>query len=159
VHQPLRTQHCRLAIAALAFLVANLLHGADHIRQELAGVDIEVFIGGGLLTAAAVAIVIATWRRHPRAPLLATVVGLAAAILVAASHIPPHWSVLSDSYTNDIHPDAASWAVMLLEIAAALLLALVGGYELGLQAKHAHGRAESADGRPAARVGLAEIRE
>ena len=159
MHQPLRTQHPRLGLAALAFLSANLLHGADHIRQDLAGVDFEVFVGGGLLTAAAVAIVIATRRRHPRAALLATVVGLTAAVLVAASHIPPHWSALSDSYTTDIHPDAASWAVMLLEIAAALFLALVGAYELRSQAQHAHGRAATADGKPTARVGLLEVHE
>jgi Protein of unknown function (DUF2867) len=30
VHQPPRTQHPRLAITALTFLAANLLHGADH---------------------------------------------------------------------------------------------------------------------------------
>ena len=41
-----RTHHARLAVAAVVFLAANLLHGADHIRQDLAGVDIEVFIGG-----------------------------------------------------------------------------------------------------------------
>jgi hypothetical protein len=115
-----------LAIAAIAYLAANLLHGVDHIRQELAGVNVAIGAGGAMLTAAGVAAVIVALRHDPRTPLIATFVGLAAAILVAASHIAPHWSVLSDSYIDDVHPDALSWVVVLLEIAAAALLGLVG---------------------------------
>src|SRR5438309_8285695 len=103
-----------LAIAAVTFLVANLLHGADHVRQGLAGVDTEVLVGGGMLTAAAVAVYIFALRRDPRAPLIATLVGFSAAVLVAASHIAPHWSALSDSYVDDMPPDALAWAVMRL---------------------------------------------
>jgi hypothetical protein len=79
-----------LAIAATPFLAANLLHGADHVRQHLAGVDIEVFLGGGLLTVVAVVVFLAARRRHPQAPVLAVYVGFVAAVLVAASHIAPH---------------------------------------------------------------------
>jgi hypothetical protein len=117
-----------LVIAAGVFLAANLLHGADHMRQHLAGVDTEVMVGGALLTAAAVAVFIAVLRRAERAPLFATVVGFAAAILVLQAHVAPHWSALSDSYVDDIHPDALSWAVMLLEVAAAFVLGVVGLY-------------------------------
>jgi hypothetical protein len=126
MHQPRRIGRDWLAIAAAAFLAANLLHGADHIRQHLAGVGTEVAVAGGLLTAAAVAVVVLALRRHPRAPLLATIVGFEAAVGVAASHVAPHWGALSDSYIDDIHPDALSWAVMLLEIGAGCLLGLVG---------------------------------
>jgi hypothetical protein len=49
---------------------------------------------------------------------------------VAAAHIAPHWSVLSLSYSDDIHPDALSWAVMLLEVATAFLLGVVGALTL-----------------------------
>src|SRR3954471_9802007 len=101
-----------LAIAAIAYLAANLLHGADHIRQELAGVNVAIATGGAMLTAAGGAVVIVALRHDPRTPLVATVVGFAAAILVAASHIAPHWGVLSDSYVDDVHPDALSWLVV-----------------------------------------------
>lgn len=119
-----------LGIAAIAYLVANLLHGADHLRQHLAGVDVQVLIGGFMLTAAGGAVVIATWRHHSYAPLLATVVGFSAAALVAASHIAPYWSVLSDSYINQIHPDALSWVVVLLEIASGAVLGVAGVYSM-----------------------------
>lgn len=36
MHKPAGTERSRLAGAAVAFLAANLLHGADHIRQHLA---------------------------------------------------------------------------------------------------------------------------
>jgi hypothetical protein len=62
-----------LAIAAIAYLVANLFHGADHIRQELAGVNVVIAAGGAMLTAAGVAAVIVALRHDPRMPLVATV--------------------------------------------------------------------------------------
>ena len=115
-----------LAIAAAAYLAANLLHGADHLRQHLAGLDVAVKIGGALLTMGAVATFA---RRHdPRAPLLAIAVGFSSAALVVASHLTPHWSVLSDSYIDDVHPDALSWAVVLVEIGTAFLLGVAGLY-------------------------------
>jgi hypothetical protein len=120
-----------LPIAAIAFLAANLLHGADHLRQGLAGVDVAVKVGGALLTVAAIEVF--RRRRDARAPVLATVVGFTAAILVAASHVAPHWSMLSDSYVDDVHPDPLSWAVMLLEVAAASLLGVVGALALRAQ--------------------------
>jgi hypothetical protein len=127
-----------LALAAIAYLAANLLHGADHLRQELAGVNVAVAAGGAMLTAAGVAAVIIALRHDPRTPLVATVVGFTAAILVAGSHLAPHWSVLSDSYVDDIHPDAVSWVVVSLEIAAALLLGAVGLYRMTSQQRAQH---------------------
>jgi hypothetical protein len=150
MHRPLRIGRDWLAIAATAFLAANLLHGADHIRQHLAGVDWEVFVIGSMLTAAAVVVHRVTLRRSPRAPLIATVVGFAAAVLVAAGHIAPHWSALSDSYINDIHPDALAWTVMLLEVAAGFLLGVAG--VLGLRA-----RARGADDGRALTDGLERV--
>ncbi len=124
--QSLRSGRDWLLIAAGAFLGANLLHGADHMRQHLAGVDTEVLVGGALLTVSAAAVFVAAQRRSQRAPLLAALVGFATAVLVAASHVAPHWSALSDSYVDDIHPDVLSWAVMVLEIAAGCVLGIVG---------------------------------
>ena len=144
MHQPPRIGRDWLAIATMAFLAANLLHGADHIRQHLAGLDVAVKVGGAMLTVAAVEVF--RRRRDPRAPLLATIVGFTAAILVAASHIAPHWSVVSDSYIDDIHPDALSWAVMLLEVVAGFLLGVVGVHTLRKRARDADDSGALTDG-------------
>jgi hypothetical protein len=130
MQMPIRAGRDQLAAAALVFLTANLLHTADHLRQHLAGVGTVVLVGGALLTAAAVAVAVRALQHHPRAPLFATTLGFTAALLVAASHIAPHWSVLSDSYVDDIHPDALAWAVMALEVATGLLLGVAGAVAL-----------------------------
>lgn len=118
-----------LVVASLAYLAANLIHGADHIRQHMAGLNTEIKLFGGLLTLAAAVVAFLALRRHPKAAMTATIVGLVSAALVLASHVLPHWGVLSDSYVDDIHPDAASWVVVLLEIATGIALGVVGVYQ------------------------------
>ena len=115
-----------LVVAAAAFLAANLLHSADHLRQGLAGVTLEVKAGGGLVTAAAVMALVVAVRRHPSAPSIATAVGFVAALLVVQSHVIPHWSVLSDSYIDDVRADVLSWVIVWLEIATGLALGVAG---------------------------------
>jgi hypothetical protein len=115
-----------LVVAAVAFLGANLLHSADHLRQGLDGVTLEVKAGGALVTAAAVLALVAAVRRHPTAPAIATTVGFVAALLIVQSHVFPHWSVLSDSYIDDVDADVLSWLVVWLEIATGLILGVVG---------------------------------
>jgi hypothetical protein len=124
-----------LALAAIAFLAANLLHVADHGRQHLAGLNAVVLLLGTLVTASAVAVFIAVRRGSPYAPLLAAVVGFQAAIGVSASHIAPEWSVISASYSDDIHPDTLAWAVMLSEVVAGFLLGIAGLYSLRARAR------------------------
>ena len=119
----------RLTLAAGAFLAANLLHGADHLRQGLDGVNHVVLSGGGLITASAVAVVVLAVRRHPAAAPAATLLGFATTVLVSASHLAPHWSVLSDSYVDDVSVDALSWAVVLLEIGSALVVGVVAAQQ------------------------------
>ncbi len=85
------------------------------------------------------AVVVFQRRHDPRTPLLAAGFGFTAAIMVAQAHVAPHWSFLSDSYIDDIHPDALSWAVVLFEIAAASFLGVVGLHQLRVRD---HGAAE-----------------
>jgi hypothetical protein len=134
----LRTGRDWLAIAAMAFLAANLIHVADHLRQHLAGFNAVIFVGGSMLTMGAVTVGIVALRHHRHAPLVATVFGFQAAVLVALAHIAPHWSVLSDSYIDDVHPDALSWGVMLLEVAAGFVLGVVGAHTLRAQSRAAN---------------------
>src|SRR5438034_5656043 len=115
--------------ANVAFVAANLLHTADHQRQGTEGLSTEILIGGSAITIAAIASLVLALRRDDRAPIFAAVLGLSAAAGIAASHLAPHWSAFSDSYP-EIHADAISWVVVLLEIAGALLLATVAVREL-----------------------------
>src|SRR5437764_15063061 len=93
-------------------------------------------------------------RRHPRAPAYAAVVGFSGAVGIAASHLAPHWSSLSDPYP-DLSVDALSWAVMLVEIAAALVLGIVALRELTRRPQHPSHPSASATRtlRPPRRVG------
>ena len=118
-----------LTIAAAAFLAANVLHGLDHGRQGIGRLATEVLAGGAVLTATAVFTLVLVLRKSPRAPMVATVVGFWSAINVSAAHIAPHWSAFSDSYP-EIHADALAWTVMLLEVAAGLVLGVVGARRL-----------------------------
>jgi hypothetical protein len=118
-----------LALANVAFVVANVLHGVDHQRQGTGRLTTEVLAGGTVITILAFGTLFFTLRRDARAPLVATVVGLWTALGVAASHLAPHWSAFSDPYPS-LHPDALSWVVMLLELAAALVFGLMGLREM-----------------------------
>ena len=114
-----------LTIAGLAFLAANAAHTADHFRQGTERLTTEIVAGGTLVSVLAVATLYLALRRHPRAAMFAAATGFAVAAGVAASHIAPHWSALSDPYP-EVGADALSWAVMLAELGAALVLGLTG---------------------------------
>src|SRR4051794_453397 len=94
-----------LAAAAVAFVVANLLHTADHFRQGLGGLSPAILVGGTAITALAIVAMLMALRGHPRAPAFCAVVGLSGAAGIAASHLAPHWSTLSDPYP-DLSVDA-----------------------------------------------------
>lgn len=118
-----------LAIANLAFVAANVVHALDHMRQGTGRLTSEVVVGGTTITVLAFATLFFTLRRHPRAPLLAALVGLSGALGIAASHLAPHWSAFSDPYP-DLGLDALSWTIMLAEIVAALAYGLIGLREM-----------------------------
>ena len=115
--------------ANILFVAANLLHTADHFRQGLEGLTWEINVAGTAVTLGAIATLWLAAREHPQAPVWAAVLGLWSAGGIAASHIAPHWSALSDSYPQ-IGADAASWVVVLVEIAAALALGITGARAL-----------------------------
>jgi hypothetical protein len=117
-----------LEAASAGFVAANLLHTLDHFRQGLGGLTWEILSAGTLLTVEAIVVLVLVLRRHEWAAPLAVVVGFSGAIGIAAAHIAPHWSALSDSYPQ-IGADALSWIVMLLEMSAALVLGVVGARE------------------------------
>lgn len=114
-----------LRVAASAFAVAFLLHNADHARR---GVDVVtdhvVWAGTTVAVIAAVTLTLIV-TRHRLAPFVAAVAGLAIAGGVAASHLVPRWSALSDPLPGgDV--DVATWVAVLAEVVGALALGLVG---------------------------------
>jgi hypothetical protein len=115
--------------ANILFIAANLLHSADHQRQGIGGLSWEILAGGSAITVAAIASLVLAWRGDGRAPIFGAVLGLSAAAGIAASHLAPHWGAFSDSYPQ-IHADAISWVVVLIEIAAAVALATVAVRDL-----------------------------
>jgi hypothetical protein len=123
-----------LTVAAAAFVAANALHTLDHLRQGTGDLATEVLAGGTVLSILAVLTLVLALSHHPRAPLWAAVVGTWSALGVLASHVAPHWSAFSDSYF-EIDADAASWIVMLAEVAAAAWLGFVGVRRLGRSAR------------------------
>src|SRR3954470_2576725 len=114
-----------LRITAIAFLVANLLHTADHFRQGVGGLSWEILVAGTSLTIGAAIVLLLVLREHERAPLFAAVIGFSGAIGIVASHIAPHWSALSDPYTEG-DQDVLSWVVVLAEISTAAALGFAG---------------------------------
>jgi hypothetical protein len=125
----------RLARAAALFVAANILHTLDHLRQGIDRLAPEVLTGGALLSLAAVLALVLALRRDARAPVVCVGVGVAGALGIAAAHLAPHWSALSDPYPG-LGLDVLAWIVMLAEIAAALVLAVAGAREVA-RARHA----------------------
>jgi hypothetical protein len=109
-----------LGRAALALTAADVAHALDHTRQgrDLAG---EVYVAGvaGWIALAVLLVLVA--RGHRLAAPYAAAVGLSVAAGFLLVHVAPHWSAFSDPYSA-FHPDALSWALVAVPIAAALNL-------------------------------------
>jgi hypothetical protein len=125
-----------LLLAACAFLLANAVHGLDHVRRGTGGLPAGVIAGGPVLTLTAVAVLWLAWRRHPRTPLVAAIVGILDGILIAQAHMAPNWGTFSDPFPG-ARVDALGWAIMLAEVASAFALGLAGLFELRRQSRGA----------------------
>ncbi len=119
--------HRMLVGASAALLVGVGVHGVDHALQErgIGALTTEVRLGGFVIAALAVLVFVLARRDHPRAPLMAAAVGAYVALSVSASHFAPHWSALSDPY-SDLDLGLVSWAAAAFEVACAAVLAAVG---------------------------------
>jgi hypothetical protein len=118
-----------LRYAALLFALGFLAHNGDHTRRGVGTLTPEVFwagMAGAVVSVATIALVLAG---HRHAPLAAVVGGFSMAIGVAAVHLLPHWSALSDAFPGG-RVDALSWAAVLFEVASAATLGVAGLYAL-----------------------------
>ena len=123
-----RSPDSRMLVLACSALLATIaLHGADHLLQDrgIGALTTEVKIGGFVNVAIAALAFALAWREHPRAPVVAAVVGAYIAVGVSAAHFAPHWSALSDPY-SELGLGFASWAAAGAEVVAAAIVAAVG---------------------------------
>ena len=114
--------------AAALYALGLAAHTADHIRRGTGVLSPEVYWAGMVSTAAGVATVVLVAVRHRLAALAAALLGVPVAVGVAAVHLLPHWSALSDAFpgaqATGVTP--LSWTVVLVEIAGALALGVAG---------------------------------
>lgn len=118
-----------LRTTSLVFLVAVLVHGADHVRRGIDVMTTQVLVGGTVQFALAFVAVFLVLRRHPAAAAVAAGVGFGSALGFASAHLLPHWSAFSDAYVGSpVAPGvtAFSWATAILEVAADVAFGCVG---------------------------------
>ena len=104
------------------------LHTADHFRRGVDVVTDEVLSLGYVSTAVGIAVIAMVLTGHRWAPTAATALGFSVAVGVSAVHLLPHWSTLSDAFpgADGTGVTAASWAVVLVEIAGGLAMGTAG---------------------------------
>lgn len=114
--------------AAALYALGLIVHTLDHVRRGTGVLTPEVFWLGTVSTAAGVITVGLVMARHRLAPLAAALLGVPVAVGVAAVHLLPHWSAVSDAFPGAAGTGvtAYSWVVVLVEIAGASLLGVAG---------------------------------
>ena len=117
-----------LRAAAVFYLVAWGVHTGDHVRRGLGVVTTEVSVVGSVAAVLQLVAIAAVLTRRWWAPLAAAAVGLPDAVGIAAVHLLPHWSSLSDAFpgAHGTGVTAFSWFAAALEVAGALAFGLAG---------------------------------
>ena len=114
-----------LRYAALVFTAALVVHGADHWRRGFKVLTPEVYWAGMVLWVLALISITLVLTRHAWGPLVAVAVGFPTAVVVAASHLLPHWSSFSDAFPGS-GVDNLSYAAVVFEIIASLVFGTAG---------------------------------
>ena len=111
-----------LPASATAYVVLNLLHVADHVRQGRALAPQVTWPGTAVLIMA-VTLAVLAWRRNPLAPYLGLAFGAVTSIGLVVVHLIPQWGAYSDSYLP-LHLDALSWLSVLALLAAGIAVGI-----------------------------------
>ncbi len=122
--------HPLLKYCALFYALGLALHTADHLRRGLDAVTTQVLWIGNISTVIGIAVAALVIVGYRNAPLLAAITGIPIAIGVAVVHLLPKWSsALSDTFigAHNTGVTGLSWTVVLIEIAGALAMGIVGG--------------------------------
>ncbi len=117
-----------LRLCAIFYALGLTLHTVDHLRRGLDVLTPQVIWAGNLSTAIGITVVTLVLLGNRHAPLLAAVTGLPIALGVAAVHLLPKWSALSDTFEGARNTGVSplSWTVVLIEIVGALAMGVVG---------------------------------
>jgi hypothetical protein len=121
--------HRLLKYCALFYALGLALHTADHLRRGLDAVTTQVLWIGNVSTVIGITVAVLVIVGYRNAPMLAAVTGVPVALGVAAVHLLPKWSsALSDSFigAHNTGVTGLSWAVVLVEIAGALAMGIIG---------------------------------
>jgi hypothetical protein len=116
--------------AAAFYGLAWAVHTGDHLRRGLGVITTEVTVLGTVAAVLQLLAVAAVFVRRPWAPLAAVAIGFPDALGIAAVHLLPHWSSLSDAFPG-VHGTGVtgfSWFAAVIEIAGALAFGLAGIY-------------------------------
>jgi len=121
-------QHRWLKYCALFYALGLALHTADHLRRGLGVLTPQVIWAGNVSTAIGITVAILVILGHRFGPMLAAVTGVPVALGVAAVHLLPKWSALTDAFVgaHDTGVTAMSWSVVVIEIVGALAMGVVG---------------------------------
>src|SRR5689334_742692 len=121
-------EHRLLRFCAPFYAVGLALHTADHMRRGLDAITPQVLWAGNVSTAIGITTVVLVIVGNRYGPLLAALTGIPIAVGVAVVHLVPKWSALSDSFegAHNTGVTAFSWFVVLVEIAGALAMGIIG---------------------------------
>jgi hypothetical protein len=121
-------EHRWLKYCALFYALGLALHTADHVRRGLDVVTTQVQIAGNLSTVVGITAAVLVIVGHRFGPMLAALTGIPVGLGVAAVHLLPRWSAFSDAFpgAHNTGVTATSWTVVLIEIAGALAMGVVG---------------------------------
>jgi hypothetical protein len=118
-----------LRITGVVFLIALLVHAADHLRRGFDVLTPTVFWAGNLQLTLGIVTLVLVFRGHRWGPAAAVAIGFTSAVGFTAAHLLPHWSTFSDSFTG-AHPAPGvtgfSWFAALFEIGADLAFGWAG---------------------------------
>jgi hypothetical protein len=115
-----------LGRAAVLFAVAVIIHNSDHLRRGVDKLTTDVFWAGTTGMLLEVAVVVLICQRHRLAPLAAAAGGSFLAASYLEVHFLPAHRWLSDSFTGASNVSPLSWTAASMEVAGALVLAVVG---------------------------------
>lgn len=125
-----------LTAAALLYAFGFIIHTGDHLRRGLSVETTPVLVLGSVTGVLQVAAIAAVLARHRLAPLFAVAIGFPDAIGIAAVHLLPHWSSLSDAFpgAHGTGVTTLSWVAASVEIVGALVFGAAG--LVALRAEH-----------------------
>ena len=121
-------EHRFLKYCALLYALGLALHTADHLRRGLDVVTTQVQWAGNVSTVVGITVAVLVVVGNRYGPILAATTGIPVALGVAAVHLLPKWSALSDAFVgaHNTGVTALSWTVVSIEIVGALAMGVAG---------------------------------